>query len=83
MTIEIKKEKLQELVEGIKSTKKNYDFWKEAVENAKREDEDSFVLNGYGMTLSHFETKYNAYCELLKAISTKLYLAVMNEVEAN
>ncbi len=83
MTIEIKNEKIQELVEGFKSTKKNYEFWKEAVENAKREDEDSFVINGYNMALLRLNTKYNSYCEILKAISSELYMAVMNEVEAN
>lgn len=47
MTIEIKNEKIQELVNGLKST------------------------------------KYNAYCEMFKVISLELYVAVMNEVEAN
>lgn len=83
MTIEIKNEKIQELVNGLKATKKNYEFWKETVEEAERNNESSFTINGYGMTLSHFETKYNAYCEMLKVISSELYMAVMNEVEAN
>lgn len=83
MKIEIRNEKLQELVDGIKNFKKNYEFWKEVCEEAKRDGENSFVINGYNMTLSTYETKYKTSCEVLKTISSELYDVVMNEVEAN
>ena len=83
MTIEIKNEKIQDLVKEVKNTKKNYDFWKETVEDAKRDGEELCIIKGYSLQLSHFKEKYNAYCEMLRLVSSELYAAVMKEVEAN